>query len=301
MSESPADNGNVDGKVRVDTRNCRIGYGLLGADLKHVSEVPRGLVCGCLCVECGAALIAKKGPKRAAHFSHFGESTCDGGVETVIHRLAKEIFQQIREMELPAYEFSRSSYVNLERVRYSGVVREARRVAFNKVDTERPLSGLIPDIVIWNGKYPLIVEIAVTHRVDEEKRERIKALNTPAIEIRLSPADALLSREELLAKIESEPTCKHWLFHPHLAKHERKFQECLERERRHQIAVQRLARRAQEMLFQARRRSPWRGQRFNTAPGGSLMDIEAAIRRFYRQYERYPPEKELMKMLFTRR
>lgn len=298
MSECSSANSTVDREERSSARVCRIGYGLLGVDLKHISEVPSGLACGCRCIDCGLVLIAKKGRNRAAHFAHHDASNCDGGLETLLHRLSKEIFGQLREMELPAYEFSRSSYVNLERVRYSGTVREARRVSFTRADIEIPLSGLIPDVVVWNGSHRLIVEIAVTHRVDQEKLDRIRTLGIPALEIRLCAADSLLTRAELMAKIESDRACKHWLFHPHLVRHERNFQERIENERRHQVRVQQLARRVQEVLFGVRRRLSKPTRRYGMTPGESLMDLEASIRRFYRHHEKYPSVDEVKEMLF---
>ena len=46
----------------------RLGYGLKEGKLLHISEVPRGLACGCVCPACGDRLVARQGPLREHHF-----------------------------------------------------------------------------------------------------------------------------------------------------------------------------------------------------------------------------------------
>lgn len=46
------------------------GYGIKDGNLVHISDVPRGLACACVCVDCGKPLLARKGNKRREHFAH---------------------------------------------------------------------------------------------------------------------------------------------------------------------------------------------------------------------------------------
>ena len=71
----------------------QITYGLHSGDLVHITEVERGLACGCICPCCENQLIARKGPIVAHHFAHAGEN-CEGGAETALHLAAKEILSQ---------------------------------------------------------------------------------------------------------------------------------------------------------------------------------------------------------------
>jgi competence CoiA-like predicted nuclease len=59
------------------------------------SDVKNGLSCGCLCFNCKAKMVAKKGKKREYHFAHYNED--DGikcgevgnGNETALHYLVR--------------------------------------------------------------------------------------------------------------------------------------------------------------------------------------------------------------------
>src|SRR5689334_2245057 len=48
-----------------------IGYARnQSGELVHISEVPRGKACKCMCVSCDAPLVARQGDIRAHHFAH---------------------------------------------------------------------------------------------------------------------------------------------------------------------------------------------------------------------------------------
>jgi hypothetical protein len=142
--------------------------------------------------------------------------------------LAKELLAEMSAISLPEYVFQRRCFVDLEEVWYSEVVRPQKMASFTKAEIESRVRGLIPDLVLWNAGRPLIVEIAVTHRVDAAKLARIEASNIPAIEIRLSREDAWLPRAELREKLKGDLTAKHWLFHPDQRNHEKNFSALLD-------------------------------------------------------------------------
>jgi hypothetical protein len=60
----------------------------------------------------------------------------------------------------------------------------------------------------------LILEIAVSHRVDRAKLRHIRRMNIPALELSLRAEDVLLSRAELLNRLIEDTSIKSWLFHP---------------------------------------------------------------------------------------
>lgn len=191
------------------------GYAIRDGILLHISDVQRGLACGCSCVVCGERLVAKKGSVRRHHFSHESESDCVGSAETALHIVAKEITSKLREIFLPEYRFSRS-----KKLKYGVVVTHERKITKPGIAkilssaVEPPYGGFVPDVVLDCGKKSLIVEIAVTHKVDRLKLRRIRRANVPAIEICLESSDAFLSRAELTAKIAGDASLKRWLFHP---------------------------------------------------------------------------------------
>jgi hypothetical protein len=126
---------------------------------------------------------------------------------------------------LSAYLFTRKQYVGFEEVSYTAKLRPEKLATYDRTEVEPRLPGLVPDIILRSGEHQLVVEVAVTHRVDDNKLSRVESLGLPAVEIRLNPADACLSREELRSKLGSDIGCKHWLFHPNQREHEEAYRE----------------------------------------------------------------------------
>ncbi len=216
------------------------GYGLKDGRLTHISEVSRGLDCQCACVICHQALIAKKGRKRLHHFAHKVESNCEGASESALHMLSKELISEMTWMEIPPYHFS------MTRRKKSGLlvshnqqVANGGRVMISSVKLESYEKGFIADVLLDCFDKHLIVEIAVTHKVDRQKLRHIRRRDIPAIEIRLDTRDALLPRDELRALLQNGHEIKHWLFHPRQRPAEkvfiRKFRNHLNRKVAHQI------------------------------------------------------------------
>lgn len=58
---------------------------------KDVSEVERGLRCGCLCPCCKGPLVAKKGEDRVHHFAHHDRRECRHALESSLFGMAIEI------------------------------------------------------------------------------------------------------------------------------------------------------------------------------------------------------------------
>lgn len=194
----------------------------------HISDVPRGLACACVCVDCGEPLLARKGSKRRAHFAHANPTACSGGAETALHLIAKELMSKIRHIALPDYR------LRLERkLRKSGVmitlhqtVTESRGLRVTRAETESREPGFTPDVTLHlvdgTRKDRMFVEIAVTNKVRRDKMRKIRKAGFPAVEIRFNLKDALLTRDEIGRKL-ADVTSKVWLFHPDQRTIEREF------------------------------------------------------------------------------
>jgi hypothetical protein len=193
-----------------------VAYGFRDARLVHVSDVPRGLACGCVCAGCGRALVARKGARKAHHFAHHGASACDGGIETVLHRLGKELLTELQWIALPEFRFQAplSSSDGVIR-RFDRPVFPARRVRITRVLLETPVAGVVPDVVLESGSRKLLVEICVTHAVDRAKLRKVRRANLSMLEIRLAREDAMLPRAVLQARLQGEHAGKLWLYSPH--------------------------------------------------------------------------------------
>lgn len=199
-----------------DKRRWReIGYGLRDGALVHIANVESGLACRCACVACGDRLVARKGSLRRHHFAHHVRTGCDGGNESVLHRLAKEIFLNLPYVLVPPYDFRRekhfrngSAVTHVERLAAGG------KVPIDAVRLEAPYPGVRPDIEIESQGKRLFVEIEVSHSVNQLKRRRLRAIDVPTIAILLMEEDAMLPRAALTEQLRDNLFSKQWVYHP---------------------------------------------------------------------------------------
>lgn len=157
--------------------------------LVHISEVQKGYQCNCKCLSCGTALIATKGPERAHHFRHYSITDCNG--ESIIHKAAKHIILEKMQITLP----------------------NGNRINLDSARDEVHLPEMTPDILAMVGNNQIIIEIYYTHRVDEDKQEKIQRANISAIEIKLSDlkTEDITNTDSFWLYI-NDPTRVTWLY-----------------------------------------------------------------------------------------
>ena len=159
--------------------------------LIHINEVRNGLEYNSTCPGCKEPLIAKNiGKIREHHFTHKSNIDCVTGYQTMIHLLAKAIIVQKKIL--------------------SGFGLNGKLIIASQIGSEVRLNDLniIPDVfamapVSINYSYtgsiirniPFIIEIFVTHKVDETKAKIIKGAGIPSIEINLSKSEAATAEE----------------------------------------------------------------------------------------------------------
>ena len=180
-------------------------YGLRDDRLVSIKEVPSGLAADCLCPECYQPLVAKKGDKNDHHFAHHDTTSrspqtkmsnltpCAGGLETVVHRMAKQLIQERRLLVLPPVfvqcEYQWGDHVLVESEQSS---QTSIQVSLRDVELESRIGNITPDILATldsvNGLRgeKIIIEIAVTHFCDETKKNLIREMGLRCIEIDLS-------------------------------------------------------------------------------------------------------------------
>lgn len=181
-------------------------YGLIDGKLIHISKVQSGLACGCICPNCKAALIARKGEKNKHTFAHRSKAeSCGGGQETALHLLAKDIIANQRTVYIPP----------------EGKDREGRVKCFDSVALEvRDYDGIIPDIIARDGAETLNIEIRVNHAIDSEKQSKLKAANLRTIEIDLHDLLDDFSKETVEEALLCEGRAT-WMYSPIIDKEER--------------------------------------------------------------------------------
>lgn len=154
-------------------------FGMLEGQLVTVNDVSSGLACGCLCPACGAPLVARKGPKNVHHFSHAVKTDCKGALETALHLKAKDILSRFSQINLPPY-------YHPEKYHKPWIDHKPCIYYYSSALVEAKIGKIRPDVIL-NGieAKPLIIEIFVTHAIDNQKAIEIKELGLPCLEIDL--------------------------------------------------------------------------------------------------------------------
>lgn len=167
----------------------------------HVSEVERGLKCGCVCSACGHPLQARKGSKVRHYFAHHVGSECS--LETVIHHTAKQIIIDAGEIHIPATEYS---FRNHRHIDLSGQV-----IPLSNIHDEENMGSIRPDVIGYYKGKPLLIEVYVTHKVDNIKVQKIKDKGISAIEIDLSGIGYETGIDALKQLVLYESTNREWI------------------------------------------------------------------------------------------
>lgn len=227
--------------------NIKTPFAMYNANVIHISELKKeksGHDYKCYCCSCNEKLIPRLGNKNTWHFAHKSES-CSNALETGLHIMAKRILSERKEIKLPNlsvnkdegllerkdFIYSSSSksvssecilmhdekfnheyvYVNYE---YE-IVCISKLYSFDSVDEEERLNDIIPDIILYKNGKPLLVEIAVTHFIDDEKRRKINDMKLSTIEIDLSQYTKnflKMSIEDLERIIIEDTKNKEWIY-----------------------------------------------------------------------------------------
>lgn len=183
-----------------------------------VEEVARGMDCGCFCSVCRAPLVAKQGSQRIWHFAHATDSDCQGAAESLLHKAAKQLIQEFKGIKLPTVEAI--GFATLSDGRHAQVVKTCPEswTGFDEVLLEQTVGSIRPDVIGRAGGDRFIIEIAVSHFVEAEKGAVIRALDWPAIEIRLDPASQeSWDWNSLAAAVIHGTEQKTWIHWPGLA------------------------------------------------------------------------------------
>lgn len=236
-------------------------WALQNNKLVHINDVERGLACNCICPKCESILIAHKGSRKENsggrkrenwHFQHYNSENCVGGAETSIHLAAKDLVERKRYIRVPILfgKLNEGDFIKI--LDYKGFTAIA-------VFKEVYIDDIKPDIlmefefnlngVVYNRK--LIVEIAVTHLVDDIKKEKIKRLGISTIEIQLSNIQNIKTDKELWKELLKRSNLE-WIYNERekqLINKALKYRELefLEESRQRQTAKNNQLRRFEEM------------------------------------------------------
>ena len=133
-----------------------------------------------VCIGCGTEMIPRRGEGKTWHFAHKTLSTCSG--ESWLHITGKMLFIEEYQKRLteknPFYIGFDYPYKALcEKIHSCEKSKEHRHYEdltkyYTHIETEKKHGNFIPDIRLYNPDtgYNMYIEIAVTHRLSEEKK-----------------------------------------------------------------------------------------------------------------------------------
>lgn len=183
-------------------------------------QVPIGKQCGCVCPACSRPLYAKHclSGKRAPHFAHAPGADCVSATETAIHLAAKQLINDRKTFFFPEL------IVSVEVTDALAVVHRAAKKIWRasarplaNVELEQAVASVRPDVLVeLSGFGRIAIEIAVTHFVDEGKKESLRDLGLPTVEVDLSQIREA-SFEVLEELLFNDGRQSIWIYHPALA------------------------------------------------------------------------------------
>ncbi len=178
-----------------------------------VEEVARGLACDCVCPACGESVIARQGEVREWHFAHSSGADCPGSGESALHLAAKQVLLDSKGMMLPGQHVQKEAVLLDGRRGTGDSIRHDAWIDLPDIEAEKRIGVFRPDIAALVGHTLLAVEIAVTHFVDEEKRQLIVEHHIPAIEIDLAQFERKTWTWESLTEVVIDGVeRKSWLY-----------------------------------------------------------------------------------------
>lgn len=191
----------------------------------HISKAISGRK-GYFCLGCKKEMLAVK-PKiqfRKEHFRHDhfavkGEKKCTYSDETYRHKLAKELLQRLKHIQVPAvYKFPPPDLEGLKMLIKASEFIEAASIGVeltfyddengnlqwgSKKDIDKKYLLIKPDITFFDteGEPLLFIELVATHGVNDQKMVKLKRLGVNTIQVRI-PKDSEEAIEQSLYSTE---------------------------------------------------------------------------------------------------
>ena len=197
---------------------------------KSIYEVETGIACDCNCPICGSALEAKNKGKewdkplrkgqKIAHFAHSGGSNCKGAPESMLHKVAKSVLKEILELKAPSITREGIELCKAQNIKFDSCKSEV------KVNIENTFIQI--DSVLYKNKKELYIEFYKTHKVEDQKIEKIKKLNKNTIEIDLNNIPVLINGEVnkngIKENLINEMSNRNWLYNNQIEERYEKYQ-----------------------------------------------------------------------------
>ena len=187
-----------------------------------------GLLCSCSCASCGRDLQAcSLTGKVRRYFRHHNNSSnlpnCNPNTanESALHKMAKQIIYEEKSFFVPCRSISldEAGITDLPlRIKDSiphFELQKAKMIFSESIELEKHLPNFTPDIVMKTKRGELLIEIFVSHRVDEYKMEKVKNYGAALLELDLRKYVGIpITSSELRTIIIEGEQDKNWLYYP---------------------------------------------------------------------------------------
>lgn len=172
----------------------------------HISEAKSGLN-GYYCLGCKREMQAAKGTKRIHYYRHHAKNVDNNNIECVVasrkyrERIARDILQRLKELKVPEVLklppqgqeglpmlLKQSETITAHKVKSELTFYEDEncQIQFGQnPDIDERFLLIRPDITFFNGKNEpiLLVEFVVSHKIDIEKKLKLKRLGLNTVQI----------------------------------------------------------------------------------------------------------------------
>ena len=178
--------------------------------LIDISDVTNDNKTELICLECKESFVAVR-KHQTPHFKHKPNSKCKGNVESYIHWVTKEVFKEIKEIELPEIFIDNLTDIQREKlnIKVKSLIEKnvpenlhlkfrrdlKKNISKNgvfqieKIETETEfktsLGNVRIDIVTTINNQKLFIEPFFTNPIDDLKKQKLTLTNTPTLSINL--------------------------------------------------------------------------------------------------------------------
>lgn len=233
--------------------DIKLKYGLRDDKIVYIGDLTKeekGLDCNCVCPNCKVPLVAKLGDRKQHHFAHDRDSNCkiEYAQQTALHLMAKEIIEEEKEVLFPEFRIYPENvgiWDRYDRLAHYSCTKNII-VHFDSVELEKeiPDINIIPDVIVKKGEDVCLIEIKVTHSVDEEKKRKVDKRGLPMLEIDLSDYRDVLDKKILADILKNNINNKKWISNPRVFEKHKEiarnhFQEKIEKIKQKQEALER--------------------------------------------------------------
>ena len=140
--------------------------------------------------------------------------------ETALHKMAKQIIAEERKLLIPHKNISLSEagITDLPQSISRGIkpyrFQEAKVIYAEHLEVEKHLPDFTPDVFIKTKNGELLVEIFVSHSVNEDKKNKAEKYGAAMLEIDLSNVESPITSDKLRKLFVKIKKNKEWIYYP---------------------------------------------------------------------------------------